>query len=244
MHFLIKKKLFLFAVLFFAAFIILVSVLQKNGQKRDEYASENKSEIVDISKKKNRTLDYNTALKDNNELHLKYALQNGLKKTYESNKEFLAEVDSLRHKGELVYISHKKDYIIDSLTHSHPYLTRQARDLLTEIGVRFNKKQIEKGLKPHKIMVTSLLRTEGSQKSLSRGNANATQQTTSHLYGTTFDISNKKFVQKDFMGNEKYHSIRKYHNLLEEVLKELRHEGRCVVVKELRQACYHITVVE
>jgi hypothetical protein len=92
------------------------------------------------------------------------------------------------------------------------------------------------------MVITSMLRTEQSQKSLRRRNFNATKSTTSHLYGTTFDISAQRFVRYDFLGNKSETSRGIYQKLLEEAVKELRNEGRCVVMREYKQACLHITV--
>ncbi len=225
--------------------VIVFSILFHVVTYHPSHANVVQKKIEIIKENKIRTLDHDLSLKDKNELHLKYAVQNGLKKTYRTDKEFLLAIDSLRYKNELVYISDKKNYIVDDLTHSHPYLTKDARDLLSEIGDRFNRKQIENHMKPYKMLVTSLLRTERSQISLRKQNVNATRETTAHLYGTTFDISRKKFVKKNFFGKaEGCNQASKYEKLLENVLKELRDEGRCVVVKENKQACFHITVAE
>ena len=180
-------------------------------------------------------------LSDVNDIHLGFATTVGIT-PFSTNEELLSSIDSLRAVGALTYIVPCREFDIEKLSHSHPYLTRQARQLLIDIGERFRQKQIEKGLKVHKMVITSMLRTEQSQKSLRRRNFNATKSTTSHLYGTTFDISAQRFVRYDFLGNKSETSRGIYQKLLEEAVKELRNEGRCVVMREYKQACLHITV--
>jgi hypothetical protein len=233
----IKKKKYVAIIGLIASLVLFIPLLFN-----DHSSCRRETNVLPLEKKIFYCFGDDISLCDKNDIHLFFARRNGLQKTYKTDKEFLQAADSLRNCGSLVYISDKKNYILKRLTHSHPYLTREARELLHEIGLRFDKKQIEKGLKPHKIIVTSLLRTEQSQKSLRRVNVNATQETTSHLYGTTFDISHQKFVKKDFFGNESFVYRVEYKKILEEVLQELRLEQRCVVVRERKQACFHITV--
>lgn len=189
-------------------------------------------------------LDSDISFTDRNDIHLIFARKNGLKKTYETDDAFLHDVDSLTISGKLVYISDKKNYVVKRLTHSYPYLIRQARNLLDEIGTEVDKKQIEQGLIPHKIIVTSMFRTEQSQCHLRRCNNNATREVSSHLYGATFDISSQRFVKKDFFGRETYCYQLEYKRILEQVLQQFRAEGRCAIVREFKQSCFHITVVK
>ena len=236
--FFLKIGTVILAIICSFAFLIIVHGLDSGKNNVENF------ENLELPQKPQRTLDFDTSLRDKNVLHLKYAVANGLKETYKTDSDFLAAADSLVLMGELILISDKKSFVVEELTHSHPYLTEKAYDLLSEIGKRFQEKQAEHKLKPRKMIVTSLLRTEKSQSSLRRRNVNATRDTTAHLFGTTFDIAKNKFVKKDFFGNNEYYSGTRYQRLLEEVLKELREEGRCVVAREKRQACFHITVVE
>ena len=202
------------------------------------------SESLDFKEKEHEKPSFvpsNDKLSDVNDVHLGFATSGGIK-PFKTNEMFLIASDSLRSVGALTYIVSCREFEVEKLSHSHPYLTRSARQLLIDIGERFRQKQIEKGLKVHKMVITSMLRTEQSQKSLRRRNFNATKSTTSHLYGTTFDISAQRFVRYDFLGNKSETSRGIYQKLLEEAVKELRNEGRCVVMREYKQACLHITV--
>ena len=129
-------------------------------------------------------------------------------------------------------------YIVDRLTHSSPYLVKEAADLLYEIGVNFQDSLRNKHLPEYRIVVTSVLRTDADVKSLSRRNINASKRSV-HCYGTTFDISYKRFVKvdKDSADARDVDLIA----VLGEVLRDLKKAGRCYVKYEVKQACFHIT---
>ncbi|MBK6283738.1 MAG: hypothetical protein IPF54_14770 [Draconibacterium sp.] len=175
-----------------------------------------------------------------NKIHLKYAEANGIK-GFKSDKEFNENVKELVSDGDLVKIENSDYYVVDKLTHSHPYLTPKAADLLDEIGERFQKKLEEKDMKKRYFQITSLLRTGESQRRLGRSNTNASTNS-SHLYGTTFDITYARVFRKpklmDKFEVEDGPAIR----LLSEAIGELRKENRCVVVTERKERCFHITV--
>lgn len=129
-------------------------------------------------------------------------------------------------------------YIVDRLTHSSPYLVKDAADLLYEIGVNFQDSLRSKHLPAYRVVVTSVLRTDADVKSLSKRNINASERSV-HCYGTTFDISYKRFVKID----ENSEDARDVDLIavLAEVLRDLKKAGRCYVKYEIKQACFHIT---
>jgi transcriptional regulatory protein LevR len=129
------------------------------------------------------------------------------------------------------------------LSHSHPYLTPKAAQLLEDIGKRYRKKLDENGMGNYAYHITSLLRTKESQKSLSRSNMNASSNT-SHLYGTTFDIAYRSVSKKPLPFINVEVSDAKAIRLLSETIGELRRERRCVVVTERIEKCFHITVIQ
>ena len=177
---------------------------------------------------------------DLNKVHLKYAQSNGIK-GFKSDKEFSENIKELVNEGELVKIENSNYYVIDDLTHSHPYLTPDAKDLLNEIGKRFHQKLEEKDLKKRYFQVTSLLRTGESQRKLGRSNTNASTNS-SHLYGTTFDITYARVFSKPKLSKEYEIADGPAIKLLSEAIGELRKEKRCVVVTERKESCFHITV--
>lgn len=133
-------------------------------------------------------------------------------------------------------------YSIDSLTHSIPYLVPGAATLLDTIGQNFLDSLENKGLNPNKIIVTSVLRTQNDVKRLRRRNTNASANST-HAYGTTFDISWKRFDKVEDPDGRPMQDVGAdtLKLVLAEVLRDLKQAGRCYVKYEIRQACFHIT---
>ena len=87
------------------------------------------------------------------------------------------------------------------------------------------------------MIVTSVLRTNTSIAKLRRRNRNATDMSC-HVYGTTFDISWRRFHHSD---STYIMSTEDLKNILGEVLYKMREDGRCYVKFERKQSCYHIT---
>ena len=130
-------------------------------------------------------------------------------------------------------------YLVDPLTHSVPYLTKGARSLLEDLGEGFQYILRREGYRPHRIIVTSLLRTEADVTSLRRGNGNAARNS-SHLYATTFDLSYTRFNRLSTEG--KPVSNAEMARILAILIDEFRSRGDCVVIFEQNQHCFHITV--
>jgi hypothetical protein len=179
---------------------------------------------------------------DYNSVHLRYAKRSGFA-PFNSTSAFRDGLKKLLREDKLVKISSNKYYVVKRLSHSHPYLTPEAAQLLEDIGKRFRKKLDENGMGNYAYHITSLLRTKESQKSLSRSNTNASSNT-SHLYGTTFDIAYRSVAKRPlpWMTVEVYDA--KAIKLLSEAIGELRRERRCVVVTERIEKCFHITVIQ
>jgi len=178
-------------------------------------------------------------LNDANEIHLIHAQKNGLKKPFTTTEDFFAKIDSLKRNSILIEVTENKFYQLKSLTNSEPYLIPEAVDMLNEIGYRFQKRLREKKYPNYRYRITSLLRTEETQNSLSHHNRNATLHS-AHLYGTTVDISYKNFynTEKDTIESS-YEAVQ----MLTKVLVEMRQECKFLIVRERHQSCFHITVV-
>ena len=151
-----------------------------------------------------------------------------------------AGVDSIA--SQLIKIESSNAFKLDSLTHSVPYLTPSASELLNTIATNFQMKLQQQGLAQYQFIVTSLLRTSDDVRKLRRVNRNAVRNSC-HMYGTTFDIAYNCFEKvdslPDFEGNDASHKV--LINTLGETLKELRDANRCYVKFERGQPCYHIT---
>lgn len=141
------------------------------------------------------------------------------------------DLQRLQQAGKLVEVSENKGYKIHTLTHSHPVLIPEAREVLTQIGEQFWNFAGPDNF----FMVTSLTRTGDDQKKLRRVNANATRNESTHCYGSSFDISYVRFngIKESNPGLQK---------ILEDLLARMKEEGRIYVIVERRSACFHITV--
>lgn len=153
------------------------------------------------------------------------------------------EADRLVKRHKLVNICHSPFYVVDSLTHSIPYLVPRAQHLLNTICLNFIDSCQVKGLPPHLLMVTSVLRTTDDVSNLQRGNKNATTNSC-HCYGTTVDIAYNRFlpVTGDYYNNPallRWNEPMK--QVLAEVLNDLRTQNKCYVKYERKQGCFHLT---
>ncbi len=166
---------------------------------------------------------------DVNSKHLKVARKNGIKPV-----ERRGQLPTKR----LVRIVSCDEYMVEQLTHSVPYLTPASAKLLEEIGARFQAELKKQGLEKHRIIVTSVLRTEDDVKRLQKVNANASANS-AHQYATTFDITYIRFDWQSAVGNSVGNG--RLSNILGAVLKQLRDEGRCYIKYEQNQHCFHIT---
>ncbi len=148
-------------------------------------------------------------------------------------------------KTKLVKIEETDTYVVDSLTHSIPYLIPSARDLLDSIGRHFQDSLAAKGLNPNKLVVTSVLRTETDVARLRKGgNINASENST-HRYGTTFDLSYWRYVKVPELRGRPYEDVPPEYlrAVLGQVLKDLHDQkGVCYVKYEKKQNCFHVTV--
>ena len=148
-------------------------------------------------------------------------------------------------KTKLVKVEDTDTYVVDSLTHSIPYLIPSAKELLDRIGQNFQDSLAAKGLNPNKLVVTSVLRTEADVARLRKGgNINASENST-HRYGTTFDLSYWHYVKVPELCGRPYEDVPPEYlrAVLSQVLKDLHDEkGVCYVKYEKKQSCFHITV--
>ena len=182
-----------------------------------------------VNRGKNVYVNHRYLFGDDNNTHLKAAREKGIKPP--TNRD---ELDVSR----LVKIKTCNLYKVDPLEYSVPYLTPAAKALLDEIGSRFQTAMSEQGLRKHRIVVTSVLRTDDDVNRLRKTNGNATKNS-AHRYATTFDITYVRFNRMSLKGQAA--SSQQMANILGEVLAELRKEGRCYVRYERLEPCYHIT---
>lgn len=167
---------------------------------------------------------------DSNHLHIRTAEAIGI-------KPVASVVDAWKAGASLERLTTCREYYLDNLTHSLPYLVPRAHRLLTDIGAAFRDSLEARGGGDYRIKVTSVLRTPALVKKLRRRNRNAVD-TSAHLFATTFDISYAKFICDSVTTPRTQEDLK---NLLGEVVNDMRRRGRCYVKYERKQSCFHIT---
>lgn len=167
---------------------------------------------------------------DSNYLHLEAARKIGIPPA-------TSFADLWKSPRPLVPITTGPYYVVDNLTHSHPYLVPEAARLLRDIAVAFHDSLQARGGGDYRLKVTSVYRTPDSVRKLRRRNVNASDAS-AHQFGTTFDISYSKFIADSDRLPRTQEDLK---NLLGEVMNDMRNRGRCYVKYERKQGCFHIT---
>ena len=184
-----------------------------------------------------KELNYASLFNDQNGVQLNAAAKFGIKQPLK-NRDAADDV-----KDGLVKIRSNSHYSIAKLTHSIPYLTDGAAELLDMIGKNFLDSLESKGLNPNKIIVTSVLRTQEDIKKLQKsGNPNAVKNS-AHCYATTFDIAYAYYDKTWFKNFRFCESVEPVtlKKVLGEVLRDLKRQKKCYVKYEVKQRCFHIT---
>lgn len=234
-----KKRIVILLVLMFLCGVICGAIMLTHPRCRALLSRAlHKIERVLMDDEASPTIGYNDALyasmfNDKNNLHLSVARKVGLQSPLKTRKE------ADKAKQQLVKITSGDSYVVDRLTHSTPYLTANAAELLNTIGTEFTSALVSKGLEPHRIIVTSVLRTQEDVALLrSSGNVNASSNS-AHCHATTFDITYVRYDRAGLRGRRP--SDKELTETLVEVLKRLKGEKRCYVKYEIQQRCFHIT---
>lgn len=180
-------------------------------------------------------VSYKRSFPDLNDKHLEVAKVVGIRPL-----EDREEAESMKEK--LTHITDNEFYVVDSLTHSIPYLVPRASALLDTIGSNFLDSLAAKGLNPNQVIVTSVLRTQSDVKRLRRRNGNASANS-AHCFGATFDVSWKRFKKVEDENGRPLQDVGSdtLKLVLSEVLRDLRQAEKCYIKYELKQGCFHIT---
>ena len=180
-------------------------------------------------------ISYKRSFGDLNDTHLAAARKIGVKPL--QNREAAVKLGS-----KVMEIKSGDLYQVDSLTHSIPFLVPKASALLDSIGANFLDSLESKGLNPNQIIVTSVLRTNDDVRRLGQRNTNSSKNS-AHVYGTTFDITYKRFHKVEDPDGRPMQDVRAdtLKLVLSEVLRDLKKKEMCFVKYELKQACFHIT---
>ena len=180
-------------------------------------------------------ISYKRSFGDLNDTHMAAAKKIGIKPL--KDREAAENLG-----GKVMEIKNGDFYQVDSLTHSIPFLVPRASALLDSIGANFLDSLENKGLNPNQVIVTSVLRTQDDVKKLRRVNGNASANSV-HMFGTTFDISYKRFFKVEDPDGRPMQDVRAdtLKLVLSEVLRDLKKKDMCYVKYELKQGCFHIT---
>ena len=180
-------------------------------------------------------VSYKRSFPDLNDKHLEVAKAVGIRPL-----EDREEAESMKEK--LTHITDNEFYVVDSLTHSIPYLVPRASALLDTIGSNFLDSLAAKGLNTNQVIVTSVLRTQSDVKRLRRRNGNASANS-AHCFGATFDVSWKRFKKVEDENGRPLQDVGSdtLKLVLSEVLRDLRQAEKCYIKYELKQGCFHIT---
>lgn len=149
-----------------------------------------------------------------------------------------SQADVMIKKETLKRVSSCRSYQLAPMGHSIPYLTENAAGLLDRIGQNFKDSLDAKGISCHKIVVTSILRTDADVARLMKSNSVAVKNS-AHRHATTFDISYTQFVPDGVSARSNINELKA---VLAEVLRDLRDDRQCYVKYEKSQHCFHITV--
>jgi hypothetical protein len=150
--------------------------------------------------------------------------------------KYSREIKSKLDSGKLVLIENNKYYLLETMFYSYPFLTVKSANLLNEIGEKFHQKLKNTHLKKSKFIVTSLLRTVSSITRLRKINGNAIKYS-SHLHGTSFDISYDEFHNPKRLSAAEFDYLKE---ILAQSIFELRSEGKCWATHEKWQTCFHV----
>ena len=177
---------------------------------------------------------YNKTFNDLHDLHTSAAQAKGI-------TPMMERADTTKYLDKLVRLPDELDlYKMDKLTYSMPYVVEDASKLIMKIGYNFQDSLRKKNLPQYKIIITSVTRTQSDVNKLTKRNSNASENS-AHCYGTTFDISWRRF-EKQGSDNTKDISTDRLKLVLAEVLHDLRQQNMCYIMHERKQACFHITV--
>jgi len=215
--------------------ICIVLIFTGCGKGKAE-EKENAEAITPIlrERKPRFTGNYNREFNDLHELHIASAIKNGIDPMVNRDDTLSLDKSLVRLPDELEL------YKTYDLSHSMPFLVPSAASLLLEIALNFRDSLYSKGLPLHKLYLTSVTRTNEDITSLTKRNINASDNS-AHRYGTTFDISWKRFsqVDADSLSNLPPERLKL---VLAQVIFDLKQQNRCYVKHERKQACFHITV--
>jgi hypothetical protein len=220
-----QLKHFISASLFTIGLIAISIVLKSETTMKEEVSGVNEvctvyDEYIVLAESKGK------AKKDWNQKHIDQAIKVGV-----GSLKDMSALNKFIEYERLLSVVSDKGYIVADMTHSYPYLTKDAILTLRKIGASFYEASGDSSA----FTVSSLTRTESTQKKLRKRNSNASKRESSHTFGVSFDIS---YIR--------YNGVREWNyertKALEGVLATMQKNGEIYVLKERNQSCFHITI--
>jgi hypothetical protein len=220
-----QLKHFISASLFTIGLIAISIVLKSETTMKEEVSGVNEvctvyDEYIVLAESKGK------AKKDWNQKHIDQAKKVGV-----GSLKDMSALNKFIEYERLLSVVSDKGYIVADMTHSYPYLTKDAILTLRKIGASFYEASGDSSA----FTVSSLTRTESTQKKLRKRNSNASKRESSHTFGVSFDIS---YIR--------YNGVREWNyertKALEGVLATMQKNGEIYVLKERNQSCFHITI--
>ena len=216
--------------------VLLAILLMVLGACGSDSSKNQRAEIIEdtLVSYPGRTFSYKDKFRDTQSKQEQAAKAIGLS-TPPQNRQQAAKM-----RNQLSLIKTNENYIVDSLTHSIPYLVPKAAAELESIGKEFADILQRNNLPHYRFYVTSVLRTKDDVKYLQKsGNVNATTNSC-HCYGTTFDLAYYRYDKvtrtREYMHQDNIKLV------LAQVLLNHQRAGKIYVKYEWKQACFHITV--
>ena len=216
--------------------VLLAILLMVLGACGSDSSKNQRAEIIEdtLVSYPGRTFSYKDKFRDTQSKQEQAAKAIGLS-TPPQNRQQAAKM-----RNQLSLIKTNENYIVDSLTHSIPYLVPKAAAELESIGKEFADILQRNNLPHYRFYVTSVLRTKDDVKYLQKsGNINATTNSC-HCYGTTFDLAYYRYDKvtrtREYMHQDNIKLV------LGQVLLNHQRAGKIYVKYEWKQACFHITV--
>ncbi|MEX2411122.1 MAG: DUF5715 family protein [Candidatus Paceibacterota bacterium] len=167
------------------------------------------------------------------------------------------DIEQAFQNGELVKIIEDKNFrpimrlLNPDLDKWLPYLPHQTADLLKKIGNEWRKRVDEENISRNiKLSLTSLTRSVEYQKKIVEMGKLAVENS-SHTKGKSFDIDGCGYYEGDkainprFTENYKEAYNSRVHQILEEILEEMKNEGIINFIPEYygtTNQCFHVTI--
>jgi len=236
------KKIFKWRILFYSlisAWFCSLVIFFTNPKQTQQWITKTFEGEVKSLKESNRPvrfceIEFTHAWRMNDNVlgHWKESKNNGIATIPSRKSDIIRQFNN----GKLVEFTSNEKYFIDTMYYSYPFAKPFVKEFIDEMWNRFQYKLLQTDLYGTKLVLTSFTRTKSSIDRLRKKNRNAIKCST-HLHGTTFDISYKTFMFNRSLSEGEVAHLKE---TLATVLFEMRQEKKCFVKYEYFQTCFHV----